>query len=171
MWSEKGTVRGLLKPVLDEYGVGFFPVHGFCGGGEVYNRANFYDGRPMHLLYCGDFDPSGMCMSEVDLPKRFEKYGGNHIIIDRIALRPEDTVSLPSFPASDKKKDSRYEWFVSRYGKRCWELDAMDPNVLRERVRESIEDLIEPKAWKRCAKINAAEQKSLRHVLDRWQQP
>lgn len=29
VWSEKGTVRGILKPVLDQYGVGFNPVHGF----------------------------------------------------------------------------------------------------------------------------------------------
>ncbi len=29
VWSEKGTVRGVLRPVLDQYAVGFFPVHGF----------------------------------------------------------------------------------------------------------------------------------------------
>src|SRR3974390_2262498 len=29
IWSEKGTVRGVLAPVLDEYGVGFRAFHGF----------------------------------------------------------------------------------------------------------------------------------------------
>ena len=29
VWSEKGTVRGVLAPVLDHYAVGFRPVHGF----------------------------------------------------------------------------------------------------------------------------------------------
>src|SRR5262245_38743933 len=29
VWSEKGTVRGLLEPVLDEYAVGFRVMHGF----------------------------------------------------------------------------------------------------------------------------------------------
>ena len=29
VWSEKGTVRGVLAPVLDHYAVGFLPVHGF----------------------------------------------------------------------------------------------------------------------------------------------
>ena len=29
VWSEKGTVRGILAPVLDRYAVGFLPVHGF----------------------------------------------------------------------------------------------------------------------------------------------
>ena len=35
VWSEKGTVRGVLAPVLDDLAVGFLPVHGFqqrhCG--------------------------------------------------------------------------------------------------------------------------------------------
>jgi hypothetical protein len=29
VWSEKGTIRGVLQPVLDEYGVGFRVMHGF----------------------------------------------------------------------------------------------------------------------------------------------
>ncbi|MER8808114.1 hypothetical protein [Mesorhizobium australicum] len=30
VWSEKGTVRGVLKPVLDQYAVGFRVMHGFA---------------------------------------------------------------------------------------------------------------------------------------------
>jgi hypothetical protein len=29
VWSEKGTVRGVLQPVLDRYAVGFRVMHGF----------------------------------------------------------------------------------------------------------------------------------------------
>ena len=29
VWSEKGTVRGVLAPVLDQYAVGFRVMHGF----------------------------------------------------------------------------------------------------------------------------------------------
>ena len=29
VWSEKGTIRGVLKPVLDHYAVGFRVMHGF----------------------------------------------------------------------------------------------------------------------------------------------
>ena len=43
VWSEKGTVRGVLAPTLDKYGVGFRPVHGFSSattvdGGEQRQR-------------------------------------------------------------------------------------------------------------------------------------
>src|SRR4029077_11593269 len=79
VWSEKGTVRGLLAPALDKYAVGFNPVHGFNSGTNTHEVAEDYDGRPLIILYVGDFDPSGMCMSEKDLPARFAKYDGDHI--------------------------------------------------------------------------------------------
>ena len=61
---------------------------------------------------------------------------------------------LPSFPATDKRKDPRYKWFRSNYGDRCWELDAMDPNDLRDCVEKAIVELIEPVAWQRCEIVN-----------------
>jgi hypothetical protein len=170
VWSEKGTVRGVLKPVLNQYAVGFNPVHGFNSATEVHRSAQDNDGRKLIVLYVGDIDPSGAYMSEVDLPRRLEGYGGNHITIKRIALTRKHVRALPSFPATDKRKDTRYKWFVSNHGKRCWELDAMDPNDLRDCVEQEIKKLIEPVAWARCETVNKAEQKSLRHVLDSWKQ-
>jgi hypothetical protein len=169
--SEKGTVRGLLKPVLDHYAVGFLPVHGFSSATIVYDISQDDDGRPLIILYVGDFDPSGMFMSEVDLPKRFSKYDGHHVTIRGIALTRKQVEGLPSFPATDKRKDPRFKWFVKNYGKRCWELDAMDPNDLRDCVENEIKKLIEPVAWKRCEVVNRAEQQSLQTVLQKWGAP
>jgi hypothetical protein len=168
VWSEKGTVRGVLAPVLDEYGVGFRPVHGFSGATPVHEVAQDFDGRMLIILYVGDFDPSGMYMSERDLPDRFAKYDGGHILLKRIALRPSQLNGLPSFSASDKRRDPRYAWFVRNYGDRCWELDALDPNDLRALVEKAIRAEIEPVAWNRCATVEKAERESLRTVLDSW---
>ena len=109
-----------------------------------------------------------MWMSEHDLPGRIEKYGGDHVSVERIAITQDDTIGLPSFPAKDKYKDPRYEWFVKNHGNHCWELDAMDPNNLRGRVEEQIVALIEPVAWNRCAAVNKAERESLQTVLSQW---
>jgi hypothetical protein len=165
--SEKGTVRGVLAPVLNELGVGFRVMHGFSSATAVYDIAQDDDGRPLIILYVGDYDPSGMYMSEIDLPERLANYGGGHVEVRRIALT-EDHHDLPWFKASDKRKDPRYRWFVDNYGDRCWELDALDPNDLRALVDEAIRAEIEPTAWKRCAVVEKAERESLRHVLDSW---
>jgi hypothetical protein len=168
VWREKGTVRGVLQPVLDEYAVGFNPVHGFNSATNAYNAAQDDDGRELIVLYVGDFDPSGMFMSEQDLPNRLSKYDGDHITIKRIALTREHVRGLPSFPAADKRKDPRYRWFVASHGDRCWELDTMDPNDLRDCVEREIVNLIEPTAWNRCVVVNQAEQESLKTILANW---
>jgi len=168
VWSEKGTVRGVLKPVLDKYGIGFRVMHGFSSATSVYDVAQGNDDRPQIALYVGDFDPSGMFMSEADLPARLKEYGGDHVELKRIALTGEQVLDLPSFPASDKRKDPRFKWFTGRYGDQCWELDAMDPNALRDCVEKEIKKLIEPIAWSRCERINTAEKNSLREVMAKW---
>jgi hypothetical protein len=168
VWSEKGTVRGVLAPVLNDYAVGFNVLHGFSSATAIHDAAQSDNVRPLIVLYVGDWDPSGLCMSERDLPERIERYGGDHIELRRIALTEDQLDGLPSFPASYKKKDKRYGWFVKNFGDRCWELDALDPNDLRNRVEQEIVALIEPDAWQRCAAVNAAEQESLRTILDGW---
>jgi hypothetical protein len=170
VWSEKGTVRGTLGPVLDEYGVGFRVMHGWSSATTVNDIATAQDGRDLIALYVGDFDPSGMGMSETDLPERLERYGGDHVEVRRIALTAVDTATgnLPSFSVETKRKDPRYRWFRAQYGTQCWELDAMDPRTLRNRVQAAITDLIEPEAWARCERAQEAEQASLKSVLDAW---
>jgi hypothetical protein len=172
VWSEKGTVRGVLQPILDKYQVTFRVMHGFSGATTVYDVAqDGDDGRDMVALYVGDWDPSGMFMSEMDLPERLKKYNGSHVDVRRVALTGEQTLNLPSFPAADKKNDPRYRWFINRHGDRCWELDAMDPNDLRDCVGAAIKKLIEPEAWVRCETINAEERESIRSIVERWSRP
>jgi hypothetical protein len=91
VWSEKGTVRGVLQPVLDEYGVGFRVMHGFGSATILNDVAQSDDERPLIILYIGDFDPSGLWMSEEDIPKRLERYGGDHIRIKRITQSSNNT--------------------------------------------------------------------------------
>jgi hypothetical protein len=122
VWSEKGTIRGVLAPVLDEFGVTFSVKHGFDSATSINNVAveTGESARPLIVLYVGDWDPSGLCMSERDLPRRLGEYGAN-VRLRRIALTRDDVDhgGLPSFPADTKTKDPRYRWFVENYGPRC----------------------------------------------------
>lgn len=169
VWSEKGTVRGTIAPVLDELGVTFRVMHGFASATTVNTIADESndDPRTFLALYVGDFDPSGMFMSEVDLPERMDRYGGE-VTIERIALLPGDLNGLPHFDVESKSGDARYEWFRRHYGGRCWELDAMSPNLLRERVRESILGCIDMELWERAIEVEAAEVESMRQFHAEW---
>lgn len=171
VWSEKGTIRGVLQPVLDEFGVGFRVMHGFGSATTINDVSQSDDSRPLTILYIGDFDPSGMYMSECDIPERLERYGGDHITVERVALLRSDCTLLgrrPAFNVEEKKKDPRAPWFRKTYGQLCWELDAMDPNALRTRVEEEINNHIDYVAWERCRVVDAAERESMRSFLNTW---
>lgn len=170
IWSEKGTVRGVLQPTLDEYGVGFRVMHGF-GSATIINdiAQDDDDEHPLTILYIGDYDPSGLWMSEHDIPERLERYGGNNILIERIALLRDDCDALgrrPAFNVKEKSKDPRAPWFRKNYGQLCWELDAMDPNELRSRVAQEIENHIEWEEWKHCQVVFKAEYESMRTFFE-----
>jgi hypothetical protein len=102
------------------------------------------------------------------LPTRLARYDGEHITVRRIALTRDQVADLSSFPATDKRTDPRYKWFRANHGRHCWELDAMDPNDLRDCVEKAIRGLIEPTAWRRCEMVNRAEQESLKTILKEW---
>jgi hypothetical protein len=172
VWSEKGTVRGLLWPVLAKWGVGFRVLHGFASATTVWEACNqvSYDNRPLVALYIGDCDPSGLYMSERDLPERIAKYEGDHIVFRKIAVTKEqaEAGSLPSFSVEDKKRDKRYRWFKENFGNRCWELDAVDPDQLRDLVENEIKELIDDEEWDRQEAIQEREQKSIDTNLRGW---
>src|SRR5262245_33017248 len=91
---------------------------------------------PFTAFYVGDYDPSGMHMSAVDLlPQRFAELGVA-ITVKRLAIQGEDAhrQQLPAFSAHTKQRDTRHMWFLQEYGETCWELDAMSPVDLRGKV-------------------------------------
>lgn len=172
VWSEKSTVQGVLEPVLDDLGVTFRVMKGFGSFTAVMQAAEDSNCIPYEraaiVLYIGDYDPSGLYMSEVDLPARLSRYGSRWDF-QRIAVLEKDTHDLPSFDATTKRGDVRYSWYASRYGTRCWELDAVDPNDLRDRVRQQIETRLDLPLWEHAKAVEAAEVESMRGFHQTWQ--
>lgn len=172
VWSEKGTVRGTLAPVLEEYGVTFRVTHGYTSATAIHQAAveSLSRRAPLQVFYVGDWDPSGMHMSEVDLPTRLREYGAN-IHIERVALNHADVSlgGLPSFDAETKRSDARWGWFTARYGTQCWELDALSPILLRQRVEAAIQSTIDWPQWEQSAHAEVAEQESMQDILALWQ--
>ena len=189
VWSEKGTVRGTLSPVLDTYQVPFLPIHGHNSATITRRTAQYerYDRRHWVVLYVGDFDPSGMDMSERDLPERLQRYGATDTFrIIRLAIEATDLDDMErqalTFDSRDKEveaerrygphtkkgKDTRRPWFEANYGRRCCELDAMNPNELRRRVELAILAHIDRDAWNQMRAIETVECDSFREIRERW---
>jgi hypothetical protein len=82
-------------------------------------------------------------------------------------LNESDTASLPSFDVKTKKLDKRYNWFVENYGEQAWELDAMNPNDLRTRVRGEILLHVDSDAWEQHQRVEEVQQQSVKAIAER----
>ncbi len=66
---EKVDLKGLFKPVCKEYQI---PITNVSGWSDINSRAEliercnraYNNNKEVHLLYCGDFDPGGLIISE-----------------------------------------------------------------------------------------------------------
>jgi hypothetical protein len=175
IWSEKNTVHGTLKPILEQFGIMYRPMHGFTSWSCTHDaaRAWRHDPKPTTVLYIGDWDPSGLYMSEVDLPEKRMGFEKMTVEFRRLAILGDEArrSNLPSFSVHDKAHDTRYPWWQARgYGTTCWELDAMNPNDLRAAVKAAIEEYIDWDPWLRCDEVEAAEQRSMKEFLHEWNQ-
>ena len=92
--ARRAPCAACSRPVLDQYAVGFRVMHGFSSATTVHDVAEDDDGRPLIVLYVGDFDPSGMFMSEEDLPdaarqvRRRSRHAEAHRADARAGARP-----------------------------------------------------------------------------------
>jgi hypothetical protein len=102
VWSEKGTVRGTLAPVLAQYGVTFRVMHGHGSATALHDAAlETQDDRvPRTILYIGDHDPSGRHMSDMDIPERLARYEGSATVLRLRWLVMMSTRSGVIFPPS-----------------------------------------------------------------------
>jgi len=110
-------------------------------------------------------------MSEIDLPRRLDEYGAvNLFALSRIALIGADVADpdLPSFDVETKCGDPRARWYRATYGTRCWELDALSPVVLRERVEAAIVARLDRPVWDRYVEAERVERESIVRTVSKW---
>jgi len=169
--SEKGTVGGVLRPITDRYGVPFAVYRGFGSATALHDLADrsVDDDRPLVILYVGDHDPSGRYMSDCDLEQRIDRYGGC-AYIERVAVAEGQIAQhgLLTFPASEKTEDVRHPWFVKEHGDTCCELDALNPNTLRDLVEAAIRGHLDKEAWDRAEAIQEVETTSISDFIRSW---
>lgn len=141
-WLEKDALSGIFGDILRPYGVTLNVGRGYDGWSSIHNAANRYgDGDGVYVLYFGDFDPSGIDIAR-SLGERL-RFFDCLPEIEMCALLEEDIYRYDLPPDFTKAKDSRSPSFVSRYGDVAVELDALPVEVLQDRIREGIEDLMD----------------------------
>jgi hypothetical protein len=171
MGVEKIDLVGLFSPVCQHYGV---PITNLGGWGDLNSRTAIlrrfaeYDDRRMVLLYCGDFDPGGLIISDTlrknftdmetaakcrGLTERIEivKFGLDYDFIEENGLTWIENLETssgndlgdPNHPDHNKPYVQDY---IARYGVRKCEANALVVNVGvgRELCQSTILHYVDP---------------------------
>lgn len=165
---EKQALEGILLPICTELDITFMANKGYSSASAFYRSGQRFarraaEGKKLKILYLGDHDPSGIDMTR-DVLERVPLLGGTpltticmpiplDIDIQRLALNIEQVREFkpPKNPA--KQTDSWCEKYVAEFGPDSWELDAVDPDVLAQLVRDAVMAVRDEDLWaEACAK-------------------
>jgi hypothetical protein len=162
VWLEKDALSGVILPITAMYDVPLMVARGYASLSFLHGAAEFISKLdvPTYIYHLGDFDPSGVNAGEKIDQTLKEMAPEADISFERIAVMPEQIArwNLPTRPT--KASDSRSKGF----GEISVELDAIDPQRLRDLVQAVIEQHLPADQF---ATLKAAEE-SERELLTRW---
>jgi hypothetical protein len=164
VWTEKDAIATILYEVTDKFDVPLMVCRGFSSKTFLHTtgKAIKEQGKPTHIFYLGDFDPSGLSISEV-IERDLRKYSDNaEIHFTRLAITPEqiDEWALPTRPT--KTTDSRAKNFVGG----SVEIDAISAAELKVMVNNAIVELIDPSAYWPVVTAEESEREFFNHFRD-----
>lgn len=176
VWTEKDALSNLLSQAASRYRVPVAVCRGYSSLTFLYEAVmrfseQAYD-KEGFILYFGDFDPSGEDMVR-DIRDRLQNYFEiwdspiNMPTIKKVSLTRDelDKYNLP--PVFTKKSDTRAQKFIKRHGDIAVELDALPPDILINRVEESIKAMIDDQAaWKELQNIEDEEKQEILENLE-----
>jgi hypothetical protein len=146
VWVEKDALSGVLKRITSKYHITLVVNKGYGSASSMYDASKriknaISNGKVCHILYLGDFDPSGMNMVD-DIRNRFREFDAD-VVVKRIALTREQISKYNPPPNFAKMTDPRAKSYVAEFGDKSWEVDALNPKILNQLLTDEIEQLID----------------------------
>ena len=140
VWVEKDALVDVVGQACRPLDVPYFSCRGYTSQSEMWMAAQRFrrqDFREQRIIiHLGDHDPSGIDMTR-DIQERLDMFGAD-VYVKRVALTMEqiDFYSPPPNPA--KITDSRCDKYIAQYGHESWELDALEPKVITDLIKEQV---------------------------------
>lgn len=173
VWIEKEALAGVFERVCRELRVPYLSCRGYTSQSEMWRAGRRLQGylqadqKPL-ILHFGDHDPSGIDMSR-DIEDRLKLFmGGTEF--QRLALNMAQVEEYNPPPNPAKISDSRAVSYIATYGDESWELDALNPDVLSQLVRDAVEGILDQDAWDAASTEEDEHRRKLREVAAQWEE-
>lgn len=140
VWVEKDALVGIVGQICRQLDVPYFSCRGYTSQTEMWNAAQRFIRQDHRLkrviIHLGDHDPSGIDMSR-DIQERLDLFGAA-VEVKRVALTIQQIRKYSPPPNPTKVTDSRAGSYIKKYGHECWELDALEPNVMIDLIKKEM---------------------------------
>jgi ParB-like nuclease domain len=150
---EKNTLHGIVTPVASSFCIPLTIGRGQCSTRPLYNIAQRYraSGKTkLIILAMSDLDPDGDAIAHSLGQRLRDDYNIGDTDVIKCALRMDQVHSLrlPQKYERAKTSSSNYARYVEVYGTDfVYELEAVAPNVLQKLLTQSIDSVIDRKAF------------------------
>jgi hypothetical protein len=166
VFVEKDAMAGVIEPVTAEFDVHLNVIRGQVSETFVWTIAEEWTNieKPIFAYYLGDHDPAGLKI-ESSLKTRLATFCTKGFQWRRLAITSPDFRSqrLQGFPV--KRSTPGWRDYIRAHGDRCVELDALDPEVVRSRIRKTIEQHLNQNEWARLQEIEIIERQTLKDTM------
>ena len=142
VWIEKEALAGVIAGVCGELDVPYFACRGYVSQSEqwrAYRRhayAQNANDQETVILHLGDHDPSGIDMTRDNQDRLDLFHGYRESYVKRIALTMDQINEYEPPPNFAKQTDSRFAAYAAEFGTDSYELDALEPAMLVELIRD-----------------------------------
>jgi len=162
VWLEKDALAGVLMEETVKWDVPLMVTRGYPSLSYLYEAAEQIRGcgKPAHLYYFGDYDPSGLDITR-NVERRLREFAPRaDIRFERVAVTPEQIARwhLPTRPT--KQSDSRSKGFEGG----SIEVDAIPPRDLRGLARDCIEQHVNHRSLE-VLQLAEREERAWLHTL------
>ena len=140
---EKQALQGIFQRVCSKWGVDLMVCKGHPSLTQQYELTkrldDMLDDEDLHILYFGDFDPSGENIPDKLQERLDEDFNVSFESFTKECLTMEQVQEWNLPPAPAKRTDSRTNGFVEKFGV-SWqvELDAIKPDQLTRLINDAI---------------------------------
>jgi hypothetical protein len=164
IWIEKDGLTNVIYPVTGERDVSVWPARGYSSLTFLYDAASSISAVdvPTYIYQIGDSDPSGENAGVVIERTLREMAPYSEIIFERLAVTEVQIADWNLTSRPTKQSDPR----AKRFGDRpSVELEAIEPNRLRELVREAIERHMPPDQLEELKQAEEHERATLLNMV------
>ena len=172
VWVEKDALSSVVEKAARPYRVGYMACKGYLSASEAYSagkrmeRARLEGKEPL-VIHLGDHDPSGLDMTR-DNGDRLRLLSYGSVEVQRIALNRDQIDQYDPPPNPTKFTDSRAADYAAEHGNTSWELDALEPSVIVQLIKDTIKPHIDEDKWDEARERERLNQQRLRGLRERW---